>query len=291
MWCSHDAGRCAGTKTGTFQLTANCAASFTTLASSSDAHASISYVASSRRLAHPSLCHPRSAQRGGGRGNGPPACKAFLRQNAIVFVSGLERRLPSGSSWVFGLEPHFQTTSLFWVVLFPSSLPCGCCPLPPLGGAPWNQPVWKVEEIRKSKLPHTGVVGSWFFSCFFGALCLVASGRLSLSLSLSLTFAMVVSFAGGAALGGAFPSCVVLPSHRCFWVLLLSPPPLGTACFLPLFCGWCWFALLLLLGGYLYCVYKKCSSSTVSRRRNFVVRRVCVLYFRDGQSELHVEIS
>ena len=163
---------------------------------------------------------------------------------------------------------------------------------------------WVLLGIRKSKLPHTGVVGSGFFfmnywcfvSCCFGSFVLI--------------FVIVFDICdGGTLLGGAaspspspcgrccfgwclcgvaFPSCVVLPSHRCFWVLLV--PPLGYCCFLPFFC-----VVLVCpspsVGWLITMCSQKCSSSTVSRRPNFVVRRVCVLHFRDGQNELHAEIS
>ena len=127
MWCSHDAGRCAGTKTGTFQLTANCAVSFTTLASTSDAHASISNVASSRRLAHPSLCHPAPLSVVVGAVTVHPRARHSSEKNAIVFVSAQRKRLGANSDdvtvwehtvvhWLkTWLEKHILATEAFRV--------------------------------------------------------------------------------------------------------------------------------------------------------------------------------
>ena len=76
-----DAGRCAGSKTGNFQLAANRAVTFTTLASCSwTCLVAVKWCLRQKNdLTHPSLYHPGSAERGGGRGDGPLPCRTFQK--------------------------------------------------------------------------------------------------------------------------------------------------------------------------------------------------------------------
>ena len=86
---------------------------------------------------------------------------------------------------------------------------------------------------------------------------------------------------------------VVLFSVVCggsFWVLLLSQPPCG-CCLLspsPLWVVLLSFPFCCVVTDFVFT--EKCCGSGVSRRPNFVVRRVCVVYFWECHSDNKIKI-
>ena len=91
------------------------------------------------------------------------------------------------------------------------------------------------QEIAKTKPLDSCVVGSWFFFCYwcFVFCCL---GRVSLLLSLSLTFTMIFPL-----LGDAWFFCVVLFSLLLLPLVVLSSSSSGWCCVLLSFYGRCCF--------------------------------------------------